>query len=224
MGGFEIRWASGAKDDFDPRYVDEIPFELIENEGLTPEASHPMIGPRRGRWAVRCQVQRTGRTVELDYRNSANSRGDEIVLGVLRLEFPSDDLSGIPEVYWQESGTSALTIHMCKDRLIHSQLRLPIPGQREPPFQDLCQRRAPESPIWKYTVLYAQFESTHLARCICTKTLSQSSLCSVILPATDSEDIPFNRSFGNSLSPVIPSHIPRDIAPSLRCPDTLGAT
>ena len=107
MAGFQIRWIDGVdKDDFDPNYVDEIPFELIRKEGLTPNASHPMLGPKGGRREVRCQVQRTGKTVELDYRGYASVNKDEVVEGVLRLEFLNDDLSGIPRVYWQEKGSS----------------------------------------------------------------------------------------------------------------------
>lgn len=107
MSGIRIIWNDeGGDEEFDTKYIDLIPLELLQGEGVRANVSHLVVGPKGGETSATCTVRAEGSSVYIDYEPYRSNSAKDILLGELRLEFDSEDRRGLPKISWRDEGKS----------------------------------------------------------------------------------------------------------------------
>jgi hypothetical protein len=111
LGDHTISWHDGESD----RYTDILPFEWFKDEGSRLRVRHDVEWPRSGRCGTaKCNVNVRNKVAILDYRPfKKENDAQDMLLGVLRLDFASLSRKTIRKVQWKDSGQRSFS-----DRLI----------------------------------------------------------------------------------------------------------
>src|SRR4051812_3235400 len=96
-----VRWLNKEAKDF----VDLLPENWFETEGLAPALTHTVKGPRGKPHEARCDVTVSGLIADLDYeKHQSFNKKRGMTEGVVRLEFTGPDRRSIARVWWRDPG------------------------------------------------------------------------------------------------------------------------
>lgn len=87
-------------------YTDKLPSDWFAKSQSLVGVTHDVIGPRRGSYQARCDVQVYSQSADLDYRRYQEVNEDQgMFIGVMRIRFATHDRLAISHVQWQEQRT-----------------------------------------------------------------------------------------------------------------------
>lgn len=87
---------------------DLLPSHWFEADGIRPFLTHDFLGPKGGRYTVRCSLNVRGNLADLDYRGDHAWHNRSIFdLGVMRLIFADTSRRAVREVQWRDAEEAA---------------------------------------------------------------------------------------------------------------------